>query len=414
MNPELAIEVENVSKKFCRNIRRSMLYGLKDIARNSVGLSSHSESLRDGEFWAVQDVSLKVEKGESMGLIGPNGSGKTTLLKMINGIYWPDRGRVSVRGKVGALIEVGAGFHPMLTGRENIFVNAAILGMTREETNERLDDIIRFADIGDFIDSPVKFYSSGMYVRLGFSVAVHCTPDVLLVDEVLAVGDRAFAMKCYQKIHEIRKRGATIILVSHNIYVIKEQTDRCIYLSQGQERYLGSTEDAITMYLDDTASRPVLTHSTNPFLKSSVGKKAEVLTVEFFDRSGHKIDGIESGSNLSIVVRFEAKSSLSRPVVSANFYGEGGFMYCANSYYEGKSFGEMIIPGVYDVRISIPGFHIPHGSYICAATLAEEGPDNPIEWHDLEQPFVVSRARDSRGSVKLPTEWGLRRVDSRN
>jgi len=185
----LAIKVESVSKKYFKSPKRSMLYGVKDIARNTFGLSSHSDELRKDEFWAVDEVSFEVKKGETLGMIGPNGSGKTTMLKMLNGIFWPDKGKIAVKGRVGALIEVGAGFHPLLTGRENVYINAAILGMTKKETDKKFDDIIKFADIGDFLDVPVKHYSSGMFVCLGFAVAVHCEPEILLVDEVLAVGD---------------------------------------------------------------------------------------------------------------------------------------------------------------------------------------------------------------------------------
>jgi lipopolysaccharide transport system ATP-binding protein len=184
MNDEVAIKVDHISKKYCKSLKRSMLYGVTDIGRNTLGLSSHSEKLRRSEFWAVDDVSFEVKKGETLGLIGPNGSGKTTLLKMLNGIFWPDKGKITINGRVGALIEVGAGFHPMLTGRENVYINAAILGMTKK-VDEKFDAIIEFADIGDFIDAPVKFYSSGMFVRLGFAVAVHYEPDILLVDEGL-------------------------------------------------------------------------------------------------------------------------------------------------------------------------------------------------------------------------------------
>ena len=187
MNDNISIKVENISKKYCKSLKRSMLYGVKDIARNTIGLSSHSDKLRKGEFWALDNVSFEAKKGETFGIIGPNGSGKTTLLKLLNGIFWPDKGKISVKGNVGALIEVGAGFHPLLTGRENIYINAAILGMTKEETDKKFDVIVEFADIGDFLDVPVKHYSSGMFVRLGFAVAVHCEPDILLVDEVFAV-----------------------------------------------------------------------------------------------------------------------------------------------------------------------------------------------------------------------------------
>src|SRR3990170_2258915 len=197
MDEDIAIKVEHVSKKYCKSLKNSMLYGVNDIARNSLGFSSHSERLRNGEFWAVDDVSFELKKGETLGIIGPNGAGKTTLLKMLNGIFWPDKGKITVRGRVGALIEVGAGFHPLLTGKENVYVNAAILGMTKKEVDKKFNDIVEFAGIGDFINVPVKFYSSGMFVRLGFAVAVHCEPDILLIDEILSVGDAKFRAKCY-------------------------------------------------------------------------------------------------------------------------------------------------------------------------------------------------------------------------
>ncbi|MCK5038001.1 MAG: ATP-binding cassette domain-containing protein [Thermoplasmata archaeon] len=232
MDDDVAIKVENVSKKFSRTLKRSMLYGVNDIGRNALGMSSHPEKLRKSEFWAVDDVSFELRKGEILGLIGPNGSGKSTLLKMLNGIYWPDKGRIMIDGKVGALIEVGAGFHPMLTGRENIYINAAILGMTKEETDERFDDIIEFADIGDFLDTPVKFYSSGMYVRLGFAVAIHCEPDVLLIDEVLAVGDIGFRAKCINTIVS-KLDEMSVVLVSHNMPQVSRYCNSAMLLNKG-------------------------------------------------------------------------------------------------------------------------------------------------------------------------------------
>jgi lipopolysaccharide transport system ATP-binding protein len=177
-----------------------MLYGVYDVARDMFGLNGHSEQLRNTEFWAIDDVSFNVKRGECLGIIGPNGAGKSTLLKMLNGILLPDRGKLTMRGRVGALIELGAGFHPMLTGRENIYVNGAILGLCKSDIDRKFDEIVAFAELKDFVDSPVKFYSSGMYVRLGFAVAVHLKPDVLLIDEVLAVGDDHFRSKCTHKI----------------------------------------------------------------------------------------------------------------------------------------------------------------------------------------------------------------------
>ncbi|NIO15994.1 MAG: ATP-binding cassette domain-containing protein [Deltaproteobacteria bacterium] len=248
MKDGFALKVENVSKKYCKSIKRSMLYGIWDIARNTVGLSSHSARLRKGEFWAVDDVSFEMRRGETLGIIGPNGSGKTTLLKMLNGIFWPDRGKISVRGKMGALIAVGAGFHPLLSGRENVYVNAAILGMAKREVDEKLDAIVDFAGIHDFIDVPVKHYSSGMFVRLGFAVAAYCEPDILLIDEVLAVGDEGFQKKCFDKIGEMKKNGMTTLIVSHNMHVISTFAERLILLNGGKVKLFDNVPDGIREY----------------------------------------------------------------------------------------------------------------------------------------------------------------------
>jgi ABC-type polysaccharide/polyol phosphate transport system ATPase subunit len=260
-----AIKVQNVSKKYCKSLKKSMLYGIKDIGKNMLGFSSNSHELRKNEFWAVRDVSFELKKGGTLGIVGPNGSGKTTLLKMLNGIFWPDRGKITISGRTGALIEVGAGFHPLLTGRENIYINAAILGMKKEEVEKKFDDIIQFADIGDFIDVPVKHYSSGMYVRLGFAVAAHCEPEILLVDEVLAVGDAAFRHKCSDRMKElIRDCNCSIILVSHNMQTIEAIAEKAILLNKGEILSSGNTNDVVAQY--DLLMRPKDTtySSTSP------------------------------------------------------------------------------------------------------------------------------------------------------
>ncbi len=247
---DTVICVENVSKKYCKSLRRSMFYGMLDISRNVIGIPSGCAFLRKNEFWAVDNVSFEVKRGETLGLIGANGSGKTTLLKMLNGIFWPDKGKVTIKGRVGALIAVGAGFHPMLSGRDNIYVNGAILGMSKSEIDKKFDAIVDFADIGDFLDTPVKHYSSGMFVRLGFAVAVFCEPDILLIDEVLAVGDEGFQIKCVNKIGELRKKGTATILVSHNMHSISTFASRVVLMQHGKCRYFNSAAEGTQAYLD--------------------------------------------------------------------------------------------------------------------------------------------------------------------
>src|ERR1044071_674512 len=216
MSTDTIISAEGVSKKFCRSLKHTMLYGVRDVACDVVGLSQSSNGLRQDEFWALDNVSFEVKRGECLGLIGPNGAGKSTLLKLVNGITLPDRGSIRVTGRIGALLELGAGFHPMLSGRENIHLSGAILGLSKDKLAEQFDAIVDFAGLEEFIDSPVKHYSSGMYVRLGFAIAAHADPDVLLIDEALAVGDVVFQSKCYAKLREFREQGITVIFVTHS------------------------------------------------------------------------------------------------------------------------------------------------------------------------------------------------------
>src|SRR5215210_586863 len=203
------IRVEGVSKRYSRSLKHGLWYGVRDVMKEIAGRGQAAEDLRPHEFWALRDVSFDVARGESVGLIGHNGAGKTTLLKLINGLIKPSRGRITVHGSVRALIALGTGFNPVLTGRENVRVASALLGYGERETRDRLEEIVEFSEIGEFIDAPVQSYSSGMLARLGFAVAVHTRPDILLVDEVLAVGDLNFAIKCYRKISEFRNHGGS-------------------------------------------------------------------------------------------------------------------------------------------------------------------------------------------------------------
>jgi lipopolysaccharide transport system ATP-binding protein len=229
---ESLISVDGISKKLCREARRSMYYGLADIARCAAGLHPDRGTLRRGEFWAVKDLSFDIRRGECLGVIGPNGSGKSTLLKMINGIILPDKGSIRLRGRVGSLIELGAGFHPMLSGRENILINGAILGYSKSDLSRHMDDIVEFAELREFIDMPVRNYSSGMYVRLGFAIAAHFKPDILLIDEILAVGDIRFRARCFNTIYSMLEDTA-VVIVSHSMADISRVCDRVLVLDRG-------------------------------------------------------------------------------------------------------------------------------------------------------------------------------------
>lgn len=244
---EVLLKVEGVSKKFCVDLKTSLWYGLKDLFSGIMGQNEEA-SLRPKEFWTLKDINFELRRGECLGLIGHNGAGKSTLLKILNGLINPDQGKVTIRGKVGALIELGAGFNPILSGRENIYINGAVLGFTRQEIDDKLEDIIDFAEIREFIDMPVRNYSSGMKVRLGFAVASQMEPDVLIIDEVLAVGDVSFRAKCFNRMIELRNRCA-IIFVSHSMPLIGRICNKCSLLNKGNLENGLNINDCIYKFL---------------------------------------------------------------------------------------------------------------------------------------------------------------------
>lgn len=237
-----AIEVRGLSKRF------HLWHGKETTLKSFVVNTLRGKVLGKGEFWALKDVSFKVKKGETLGLIGPNGSGKTTLLKILAGIIYPTSGSIKVNGKVSTLFELGTGFHPELTGRENIFVNGAILGLSRREIKERFDQIVEFSELGQFLEMPLKHYSSGMLVRLGFSVAIHVEPQILLVDEVFAVGDISFQQKCLKVFNDYKEKGVTIVFVSHSLGTVREYCNRAIFLEKGVIRAIGNADKVVSAY----------------------------------------------------------------------------------------------------------------------------------------------------------------------
>jgi lipopolysaccharide transport system ATP-binding protein len=245
---EVLVRVENVSKKFCRSLKKSLWYGIQDISSEMTG-RKYEHELRPDEFWSVKDVSFELRRGECLGLIGRNGAGKTTLLRMLNGLIKPDRGSIEINGQVGGLIALGAGFNPILTGRENIYVNGSILGLSKTEIDAKFEEIIEFAEIGEFIDAPVQTYSSGMSVRLGFAVAVVLMkPDVLLLDEVLAVGDMGFVLKCFRKIDRLIPNCA-VIFVSHSMPQVSRISTDIALLEKGKPVYQGkNVSEGIDLY----------------------------------------------------------------------------------------------------------------------------------------------------------------------
>jgi lipopolysaccharide transport system ATP-binding protein len=289
MKGEVLIEVENVSKKFAKSLKKSLYYGVQDLISGITGRAQNKD-LRSDEFWAVKDISFEVRRGECLGLIGHNGAGKSTLLKILNGLISPDEGTIRIKGKIGALIELGAGFNPILSGRENIYNNAAIIGFTRKEIEAKFDAIIAFSEIEEFIDMPVQNYSSGMKVRLGFAIAAQMQPDVLIIDEVLAVGDLGFILKCFKQIDTLLPHTA-VIFVSHSMPMVARISNQIILMQRGVVDYQGkdvpkgidayygkfNSNDQNIMFDDGTVT--LLKHSVNKSNKVAI-KRAQDMTIE--------------------------------------------------------------------------------------------------------------------------------------
>jgi ABC-type polysaccharide/polyol phosphate transport system ATPase subunit len=283
--------------------------------------------LRRGQrslLWAVRNLDLSVNAGDCFGVIGRNGSGKSTLLQMMSGITAPTEGRVRVRGRVAPLISVGVGFHPELSGRDNLHVNGAILGLTRAEVNRRFDEVVEFAEMEKFVDTPVKFYSSGMIVRLGFSMAIHSTPDVLIVDEVLAVGDIAFQVKCFDRMKAIREQGTTIIVVSHNLSAIRGLCDRALVLHEGQRYYEGDTAEAVSKLHELLQARPdigpAIAEDRMPFEADVV----EVDRVEIVGSNGRRTHHVKSGEDVRVRLHVRALKDVAKPFVFLGVVTETG------------------------------------------------------------------------------------------
>lgn len=356
MNSPLVISVENASKKFKLKQETS----LKDSFLNFFNPKSRPSD----DFWALNNVSVDIHAGETIGLIGHNGSGKSTLLKLIGGIIDPTSGSVKSRGKLAALLELGAGFHPDLSGKDNVFLNAALLGMSREETEARYDEIVNFAGIPDFMNTQVKFYSSGMFVRLAFSVAVHTDPDILIIDEVLAVGDEAFQWRCFEKINEFKNKGCTIVLVSHALDQVQQLCDRVLVLDHGHVLFDGRPVDAVkrfrTIQLDDMKSE-----------QRNVSSSGGMFAFGEVSLSSSAIGPILPGEPFTLKIELESKKSLSNINLAVSVETLSG-QDVSGFTSHGRELGLQIIPGMNKFEIFFPeGIYLGGGHYYLAIMLLD-------------------------------------------
>lgn len=363
MNP--IIEVKGISKKYKITHERGGYISLRDVLMTVIKqpFSFLKEKVQTAaglgkkeDFWALSDVNFTVNKGEVIGVIGHNGAGKSTLLKILSQITPPTEGEITMRGSVGSLLEVGTGFHPELTGRENISLNGAIIGMPRKEIAAKFDRIVEFAGIGKFLDTPVKYYSSGMYVRLAFSVAAHMEPDILLVDEVLAVGDAEFQKKCLGKMEEVTtKDGRTIIFVSHNLEAITRLCKKCILLEKGRVVMIGSTNEVITRYMQ---LKELISSHYNASGKNDTNTYGYIESIHTEDSKGNKIDTIPAGQNWRTVVSFTINKPTPHFILAMSIHTANN-----TSVRTTWSAPQDMEPGRYIARISDDRIHLSSRIY---------------------------------------------------
>ena len=416
---QTAIAARDVHKVYRRYGRRKHFATLKSALLSGRVL----RDLRPDEvFEALRGVSFDVAAGKTFGVIGRNGSGKSTLLKLIAGIGKPTSGSVHVSGRVSALIELGAGFHPEISGRENVFINGMMLGLSRREVAQRFDDIVRFAELEEFIDAPVKTYSSGMYMRLGFAVAIHVDPDVLLVDEVLAVGDEAFTHKCLDKFAEFHRRGRTVLLVTHSLDLVARFCDEALWLDAGRVRAQGDPKRIIDAYLTDVAEGEKqqlsragagLQAGARPGARSPApgaqdmfqahegrwgSREVEITSVEL-----HPAHVIASGNALEVRLRVRAAQPTRDVVVGVGiFSADGVCCYGTNTHIEGASDGEVAGDG--EVRFVIDRLDLVDGTYkLDVAVHRESGV--PYDYHRQLYTFRVTSRLKEAGLFRPPHRW---------
>lgn len=409
VRPEVVLTVQQTSKKFCRSLKRSLFYGIQDIGSELTGLRNENRSLRLGEFWALKDVNFELRRGQALGLVGKNGSGKSTLLRIIAGLIKPDRGVVTVRGRVAPLIALGAGFNPVLSGRENIYTNMSILGLSKKEIDARFDEVIEFAEIGEAIDAPVQSYSSGMAARLGFASAVHTDPDILLIDEVLAVGDSRFRGKCFQKLHQLRQHGTSFILVSHNVHSILTICDSAVYLKQGKPTTIGDAASIMTQYDTDLylngieyQSKPVA------LLKTRETVNVDILDIFFRNGQGDLIKSPITGDLTLFCIRCKVLANIGNIGFTVTIRGlsDGGEIILKfNSSLDGNLIN--LVPGEHEIQIQMPHLGLRLGAYFMDIHIKQ---DRLFHLDSIESfPFTVEERQKSSGRYLFyqPRTWSV-------
>lgn len=422
----IAIAVENVSKRF--RMRTVEAHTTLKTAFVELVLGRRRPK-RESGFHALKDISLTVEAGRTLGIIGRNGSGKSTLLKLLAGILRPDSGRIQVNGKVSALLELGAGFHPEFSGRENVYINGIVLGLSKKEVRRRFPEIVRFAELEPFIDEPVRTYSSGMYMRLGFSVAVHTDPDILLIDEILAVGDEAFQQKCYEKLAEFQRKGKTIVLVSHDLQAVEEWCDEAIWLNEGVIRGRGMPKEVVERYRQAIAGREEVSLPGDQAMEERVkapeeatsppewggpkgregrrwgSREVEIVSVRMLDRNGRERSCYQSGEEAIVELRYKVHQEVAEPVFGIAVLREDGlWCYGTNTDIEKVPLPPLGREG--RVHVILEDLSLIEGRYyLDVAVHAKDG--SPYDYHSRLYPFAIRSEVKDVGVFRLPHRWAI-------
>ncbi len=389
---DIAIQVEGVGKRF--RLRSSGGRTLKSMVMDMIHAPGSERDL-----WALKDVSFTVEQGSTLGLIGANGAGKSTLLSVLAGTMMPTEGKIKTTGVISSLLELGAGFHPDLTGRENVFLAGAIMGLTRAQMTRRFDAILNFADIGTFIDQPVKHYSSGMYVRLGFAVAVEVDPDILLVDEVLAVGDASFQRKCLRRMAEFRDQKKTMLIISHDLGTIQSVSDQILFLDHGRLLGHGAPDKVVGQYESFWRIQASAEHSRE------WGTREVILTgTEFIDESGMATTKFKWGHSLTVKLGYEVKTPVGSSIFGFGISDEAGRLVHGSN----TEIAAVTIPGLSgsgQVVLKIPQLNLARGTYFFSFSV--HSADHKVNYHRMDNAYAIGVESDMNfeGICHMPSEW---------
>lgn len=406
-----AVHITNISKKFkvYHNRESNLKYTVLNMIRGK-------RSRLSSAFWALKDINLTIEKGKTVGFIGRNGSGKSTLLKLISRILYPDGGTIIAHGKISTLIELGSGFHPELTGRENVYINASILGFSRAEVNRKFNDIVSFSGLEEFIDNPVKTYSSGMYVRLGFSVAINIDPDILLVDEVLAVGDETFQKKCIRKIEEMKKAGKTIVFVSHDLPSVEELCDEVVLIHNGSLVTKGKPVEVISQYHklligsgDARVRQEIPGVEINNGKNRWGSKEVEITKLEFLDQEGKETQYLTTGDRFRVRMHYLAHKRVEKPVFGIAIYSDRG-VHITGPNTKKQDFTIPSVQGSGVVEYDAQSLPLLPGTYLFSAAVYDQSGLQAFDHWEQHWKFHVIESEsmaERYGLITIPSKWRI-------